>query len=104
MIPTPLTDLSFSAAGYAGSCIEVDCEIYDADTDVKIWPNSATPPSQLVDQSECGRLMFPVTNETLKEWLPGYAYVYNIRIDNPDVLHPIEFGVTVDDYNMDSSL
>lgn len=99
-IPQPLTELTFDGNAYKGNCIEVDCEIYDTATGAKLWPNSATPSSQLVSQTEYGRLMFPVTTATVNSWKPGYEYIYNIVIDNPDVLHPIDFNVTVDEYKM----
>lgn len=101
IIPQNLTELSFDGNNFQGTSIEVDCEIYDAKSGVKIWPNSSTPAAQLVDQSGCGRLMFPVTTSAVKAWKPGHNYVYNIKIDNPSVLNPIDFNVTVDDFIVD---
>lgn len=101
MIPQSLEPLEASGSVFSGNCIQVDCEIYDTATGAKIWPTSATDPSLLVSQTECGKLMFPVTTATLKEWKPGHAYVYNIEIDNPAELQPIDFNVTVDEYTME---
>ncbi len=98
MIPQTLSDLTYDGSAYAGSAIQVDCEIFDSASGAKIWPTAATPSNQLVPETELGRLMYPVTTETLRDWKPGYAYVYNIVIDNPSVLHPISFSVTVDEY------
>ncbi len=101
MLPQPLTELASTGTGYSGNAIQIDCEIYDTATGAKIWPNSATPAYQLVPETGCGKLMFPVTTSTIKEWKIGHAYVYNIKIDNPTVLHPIDFDVTVDEYTLE---
>ncbi len=98
MIPQALTALNYDGSKYTGTAIQVDCEIFDAASGAKIWPTSATPQNQLVPESSYGRLMYPVTTATLQDWKQGYSYVYNIVIDNPAVLHPINFGVTVDEY------
>lgn len=100
-IPQPLVDLAFDGNVYTGNCIEVDCEIYDTASGAKIWPTVSTPPAQLVAQSGAGRLMYPVTTSALKDWKPGHAYIYNIRIDNPAELQTINFDVTVDDYELE---
>ena len=42
-----------------------------------------------------------MTTELVDEWEIGHAYVYNIKIDNPDVLKPIMFDVSVDDYQLE---
>lgn len=55
----------------------------------------------LVDQTECGRIVYPASSSTVTEWLPGYAYNYNIRINNPSVLDKIEFDVNVDDFTVE---
>lgn len=101
MIPQPLEELESAGSTFTGNCIQVDCEIYDTSTGAKIWPTSATDPSLLVPQTNCGKLMFPVTTAKVKEWKPGHAYVYNIEIDNPAELQPIDFNVTVDEYTME---
>lgn len=103
IIPQPLTDLTSVATGYTGNAIQVDCEIFDTKTGTKLWPNDATPSYQCVPETDCGRLMFSVTTSTIKSWEPGHAYVYNIKIDNPAVLHPIDFDVTVDEFIIDST-
>lgn len=98
MLPQPLTELAFDGTKYSGSAIQIDCEMFDTSTGAKIWPTDATPSEQLVPDTGYGRLMYPLRTSTLTEWQQGYAYVYNIVIDNPSVLHPISFGVTVDEY------
>ncbi len=103
MIPQSLEELTETGTGYAGNAIQVDCEIFDSKTGAKIWPNAATPTHQLVPETGCGKLMFPVTTASLKEWKIGHAYVYNIKIDNPDVLHPIDFDVTVDQFSLEAT-
>lgn len=100
-IPQPLTQLGFDGSNYTGNGVEIDCEIYDTATGTKIWPNASTPPAQLVPESPTGRLFYPVTTELVDEWEIGHAYVYNIKIDNPDVLKPIMFDVSVDDYQLE---
>lgn len=101
VIPQPLTDVQLSESGYAGTYIEVDCEIFDSATGAKLWPNAHTPAYMLVPHTETGRIVYPASSESVKEYLPGHAYIYNISINNPDVLDKIEFDVTVDDYSID---
>ena len=101
VIPQPLNDVELSAGGYSGTFIEVDCEIFDSATGAKLWPNANTPDYMLVPHTETGRIIYPLTSGTVREFLPGHAYVYNIQINNPSVLDKIEFDVTVDDYSID---
>lgn len=100
-IPQPLTQLGFDGTKYTGNGIEVDCELFDTATGTKIWPNASTPPAQLVQDSPAGRLFFPVTTTSVTEWKIGHAYVYNIKIDNPDVLKPIIFDVNVEEMQLE---
>ena len=79
----------------------MDCEIFDTATGTKLWPNSKTPDYMLVKETETGRIVYPATSDAVKAYLPGHAYIYNIQINNPDVLDKIEFDVTVDDYTID---
>ncbi|WP_295729805.1 fimbrillin family protein [uncultured Muribaculum sp.] len=99
-IPQKLNKMSLEGSNYTGNYIEVDCEIFDSTSGVKIWPTSSTPPSQLVPETPAGRLVFPLTTSTIDQWKIGHAYIYNIKIDNPTVLQPIDFNVTVDDYEI----
>lgn len=101
VIPQPLTDVQLSENGYAGTYIEVDCEIFDSATGAKLWPNANTPSYMLVPHTETGRIIYPASSANVKEYQPGHAYIYNISINNPDVLDKIEFDVTVDDYSID---
>lgn len=101
IIPQPLTDVQLSAAGYSGNYIEVDCEIFDTATGAVLWPNSHTPDYMLVPHTETGRIVYPATSDVVKAFLPGHAYIYNIEINNPDVLDKIEFDVTVDEFSID---
>lgn len=99
MLPQPLTAYSYTAtAGFSGSYIQVDCEIFDKSSGKKIWPNADTPPSQLVTESDLGLMTFPLTTETVNEWKPGYSYIYNVVIDYPTDHSPIRFDVTVDEF------
>lgn len=101
VIPQPLMDVQLSASGYTGNYIEVDCKITDTATGAVLWPNSHTPDYMLVPHSDTGRIVYPATTDAVKAFLPGHAYIYNIEINNPDVLDKIEFDVTVDDYSVD---
>ena len=98
MIPQKLTDVSVSGNRYRGNYITVDCKIYDSASGVLLWPNSSTPSYQLVPESDCGRLVYPLTTPAVKAWEQGTAYVYNITIDNPAELDDIDFNITVDEY------
>lgn len=103
VIPQPLAETEFIATknDYIGTFIQVDCEIFDTATGVKLWPNSKTPPFMLVQDTECGRIVYPTTSDEVKSWDAGHAYIYNIDINNPNVLDKIEFDVTVDDFIID---
>lgn len=101
VIPQPLNDVQLSTTGYSGNYIEVDCEIFDVATGTKLWPNSKTPSYLLVPETETGRIVYPATTDQVKAYLPGHAYIYNIQINNPDVLDKIEFDITVDEYSVD---
>lgn len=100
-IPQPLTAVALSGDKFVGSHIAIECEIHDAATGAKLWPNSSTPSYMLVENTNCGRIIYSTMSSTVKEWLPGHAYNYNISIDNPSVLDKIEFDVTVDDFVID---
>lgn len=101
VIPQPLTDVQLSASGYSGNYIEIDCKITDTATGAVLWPNSHTPDYMLVPHTDTGRIVYPATTDAVKAFLPGHAYIYNIEINNPDVLDKIEFDVTVDEYSVD---
>lgn len=100
-IPQSLTPLGFDGTNFTGNGIEVDCEIFDTASGAKIWPSASTPPAQLVQESSAGRLFFPVTTDAVTEWKIGHAYIYNIKIDNPDVLKPIMFDVNVEEMQLE---
>ncbi|MCM1449159.1 MAG: fimbrillin family protein [Clostridiales bacterium] len=101
LLPQPLSETQLVDSDYTGTFIQVDCEIFDTATGVKLWPNSHTPSYMLIPSSETGRIVYPTTSDNVKAWEPGHAYIYNIAINNPDVLDKIEFDVTVDDFNID---
>ena len=101
-LPQPLTKLEFDGSNYTGSYIEVDCEIFDVASGARIWPTASTPPSQLVDESPAGRLIFPMTSSAVSDWKIGHAYIYNIKIDNTTVIQPIDFNLTVDDFSLEN--
>ena len=97
-LPQTIEPLTFENNTFSGAYIQVDCEIYDTSSGAKLWPKSNTPHYLLVDQSPCGRLVFPLRTANVDEWKIGYSYVYNIAINNPDVLDAIGFAPTVDEY------
>lgn len=101
VIPQPLNNVEFDGNSYTGTYIQVDCEIFDTATGAKLWPNANTPAYILVPGTESGRIVYPTTSVDVREWKPGHAYIYNIDINNPDVLDKIEFDVTVDDFSVD---
>lgn len=100
-IPQPLSETELVNSDYTGTFIQVDCEIFDTSTGAKLWPNSHTPSYMLVPSTPAGRIVYPTTSDKVKAWQPGHAYIYNIEINNPDVLDKIEFDVTVDDFSID---
>lgn len=102
IIPQPLSEVEFVNNEYSGTYIQVDCEIFDTATGAKLWPNTKTPDYMLVSETKCGRIVYPTTSDKVKSWLPGHAYIYNIEINNPDVLDKIEFDVSVDDFSIDT--
>lgn len=101
MIPQQLVDVDFNGSEFTGNAIVVDCEIFDSNSGAKIWPRPDTPDFLLVPQSPCGRLVYPLSTSVLREWKLGCSYIYNVKIDNPNVLKPIDFNVTVDEYNIE---
>ncbi len=98
LMPQQLEDVTLSDGKLNGQYISVECVIHDKATGSKIWPNSQTPPYQTINQSEAGKLIYPVKFGPLTEWKPGYNYVYNITIKSPKELDEIDFDVTVDEY------
>ena len=81
--------------------IQIDLSIYDPETGAKIWPNKNTPASDIVVSSKNGdgRIKFPVSTSTIKEWKPGYHYIYNVVINGHHDIGEIEFGEpTVDTF------
>lgn len=98
-IPHALTPLSYSSAtGFSGSYMQIDCVVKDKATGQKIWPNEHTPDYLLVQQTECGRMLFPLSTKTVTEWQQGYSYIYNVVINSTYTLDTIEFVPTVNDY------
>lgn len=101
VIPQSLEKVVLNDGTYSGTFLQVDCEIFDKASGVKIWPTTKTPDYLLVPETNCGRLIYSLDTATVTQWESGHAYVYNISIDNPDVLDKIEFDVSVDDYAME---
>ena len=98
-VPQPLDPLSFTTSGqFSGGYIQVDCEIIDKTSGKKIWPSEYTPDYLLVDNSPCGRMLFPLLTADVKKWHQGYSYIYNIIINNSYVLDTIEFQPGVIDF------
>lgn len=102
MLPQPLENVDFNGSEFTGNAVQVDCEIFDASSGAKIWPRQDTPDYLLVPQTSYGRLVYPLTTSDLNEWKIGCSYIYNIKINNPNVLKPIDFNVTVDEFNIEN--
>lgn len=104
-IPQPLEKIKLVNGKLLGNFIEVDCLITDKNTGQLIWPDSNTPEYLLTDDlntdgttTRRGRLIFNLSDGTVTSWEPGSAYIYNIVINDIDLLDKINFTVTVDDY------
>ncbi len=77
------------------------CSVYDAKTNVKLWPNANTPSENIVEGStnDDGLLKFPLSTSQFSEWKPGYHYIYNVVVNANEDMGAIEFGTpTVDTY------
>lgn len=84
-----------------GPRIALQCSIYDAASDEKLWPNENTPEDQLVPGSTTGDgiLKFPLSTSKYTEWQPGCHYIYNLVVNSNDDMGAIEFGSpTVDTF------
>lgn len=98
-VPQELLPFNFTTSGvFSGSYVEIDCIIYDKATGEKIWPTEHTPKYLLVDQSESGRMLFPLATKKVTSWQQGYSYTYNIVINSTYSIDTIEFSPTVVDY------
>lgn len=98
-VPQPLLPFSFTDSGvFSGSYVEIDCQIFDKSTGDKIWPTKHTPKYLLVDQTENGRMLFPLATKDVTSWQQGYSYTYNIVINSSYSIDTIEFNPSVVDY------
>lgn len=103
-IPQTLRKVTLQGDELLGEYIEVDCTITDKDTGTAIWPNDNTPSYLKVNtwtpegSVERGRLIFPLAKGEVGSWLPGHAYIYNIVVNDIEMLNKIAFTVTVDNY------
>lgn len=102
MIPQSLADVDFDGNEFTGNAVQIDCEIFDSASGTKIWPRADTPDYLLVPQSSAGKLVYPLTTSALRAWKIGCSYIYNIKINNPNVIRPIDFNVSVDEFNIDN--
>lgn len=102
VLPQPLSwDINGTATTTDSQSIVIELSIYDATTYTKVWPNSDTPSSSIVPGSfnNDGYIRFPVSSSTVKEWLPGHHYVYNLTINAHAEMGEIVFGdPTVDSF------
>lgn len=99
LIPQTLTWRSMGAKD--DNYIVLMGSVYDAKTNVKLWPNANTPEENIVQGSTLGDglLKFPLSTSQFSEWKPGYHYVYNIVVNANSEMGAIEFGSpTVDTY------
>ncbi len=94
-IPQTLTKSEVSGTNYSGAYARVLCEIFDRNTGVKIWPQSAD-----VVSDGAGYIYFPLnaSEQTNAEWQLGKAYRYTINIDVPTTSNKIDFDVTVEEF------
>ncbi len=98
-VPQPLDAFNFTNSGqFSGGYIQVDCEIIDKATGNKIWPSEYAPEYLLVEDSPCGKMLFPLLSGDVNTWNQGYSYIYNIIINNSYVLDTIEFQPGVVDF------
>ncbi len=98
-IPQTLTYRSNGSG--ADTYIAVMCNIYDANTGQKLWPNQNTPPENLVPGStnKDGLLKFALGTPQFQAWKPGYHYIYNLVINTNPEMGSIDFGTpTVDTF------
>lgn len=98
-VPQPLTPLAYSSAeGFTGSYMEIDCVVKDKLTGTKIWPNEHTPSYLLVQHSESGKMLFPLSTKSVTSWQQGYSYIYNVEINTTYSIDTIEFAPSVTNY------
>lgn len=98
-VPQNLETLKYvGTSGFVGSYMQIDCIIKDKATGEKIWPNEYTPKYLLVQATECGRMLFPLSTPDVTSWQQGYSYVYNVVIDHTYSIDKIEFAPIVKDY------
>lgn len=98
-VPQHLTPVKFeSSQEFTGSYMQIDCVIKDKATGEQIWPNDHTPDYLLVESTHCGRMVFPLTTDTVTSWIQGYSYIYNVVINHTYTLDTIQFDPVVEDY------
>lgn len=100
-VPQALQKLAYSpSSGFTGSFMQIDCIVKDKATGEKVWPNENTPSYLLVEQTDCGRMLFPLSTPAVTSWQQGYSYVYNVVINNTYTVDTIGFAPVVEDYVM----
>lgn len=94
-IPQKLTKSEVSGSNYSGAYARILCEIFDRNTGVKIWPESA---DAVADGA--GYIYFPLNarENGNAEWQLGRAYRYTLNIDVPATSNKIDFDVTVEEF------
>lgn len=98
-VPQNLKPLEYSGSnGFTGNFMQIDCVVKDKATGKKIWPNENTPKYLLVQQTECGRMLFPLSTNSVTSWQQGYSYIYNVVINNTYSIDTIGFAPVVEDY------
>lgn len=92
VLPQPLTWRSNGSGN--DTFIAVTCSIYNAETGAKLWPNSNTPDSDLMEGSKTGDgiLRFPLSTSKYAEWQPGCHYIYNLVVNSNEEMGIIDFG------------
>lgn len=98
-VPQKLEPVKFAAGDtFTGSYLQIECVVRDKATGEKIWPNEYTPKYLLINQSESGRMVFPLSTPKVTSWLQGYSYVYNVVINSTYSVDTIQFEPVVKDY------
>lgn len=73
--------------------LEVEMQVLNPTNRQQIWPAD----------SDYGTVTYKLSTDAIKEFKQGHRYVYNIAVTKVAGLEPIEFDVTVDDYNLNTT-
>lgn len=99
-IPQELPASTVSAGNYNGSYARILCEIYDENTDVKLWPSQTD--ANYDAATGAGYIYFPLNSGSgaASTWDAGKSYRYVLTVGVPENGSGyIDFDITVDDYD-----